>query len=272
MAEQQSIQSVDAAMRLLQVLAATNRAMTLKEISAAVGMTASNNHRYMVSFMRASLVCQESDSGRYDLGPFALHLGLAAMGRLDPVTVATKLMMELRARIDLAVSLSIWTPDGPTMIRWLDSSHPLTVNIKPGSRTPLLNSASGRVFLSFEPQEKLKTVLAAELRVRRSRKETAWTTMEEVNALRAEVRRHGLGRVRGDRVSGVNGLSAPIFDAAGELALTISTIGLEYAFDASYNGAVAIALRDAAARASAQLGFNAQRHGVLEQRAGDKLQ
>lgn len=255
MAEQQSIQSVDTALRLLQALAAAQQAMTLKDIASAAGMTASNTHRYMVSFVRAGLAVQDSGSGRYDLGPFALQLGLAAMRRTDAITIATRVMMDLREVIDLALTLTVWTPDGPTMIRWLDSSQPLTVNVKPGSRSPMLTSASGRVFLAYESVEKTRAVLGAELRARRARKETKWTTLDDAAALRLEVRKHGIGRVSGDRVAGINSLSAPIFDALGQLALTISAVGLEHGFDARYDGDVARALRAAAARAAAQLGY-----------------
>ncbi|MEN9759691.1 MAG: hypothetical protein RL676_841 [Pseudomonadota bacterium] len=265
MAEQQGIQSVDAAVRILRAMASVNRPMSLKDIASAAHMTASNTHRYLVSFIKAQLVCQESSSGKYDLGPFALHLGLAAMSRTDSITVATQVLHELLAEIDLPVTLSVWTPDGPTMIRWLDASHPLTVNHKTGSRSPMLTSASGRVFLTFESGEKIKNVLAAEIRARKSRKETTLISPEDVSALRSEVRRHGLGRSIGERVNGINGLSAPIFDALGQLALTISTVGLEHSFDPSYGGIVARALRAAADRASILLGYRPHLQPIAEE-------
>ena len=264
MAEQQGIQSVDAAVRILRAMASVNRPMSLKDIASAAHMTASNTHRYLVSFIKAQLVCQESSSGKYDLGPFALHLGLAAMSRTDSITVATQVLHELLAEIDLPVTLSVWTPDGPTMIRWLDASHPLTVNHKTGSRSPMLTSASGRVFLTFESAEKIKKVLAAEIRARESRKETTLISPEDVSALGSEVRRHGLGRSIGERVNGINGLSAPIFDALGQLALTISTVGLEHSFDPSYGGTVARALRAAAERASILLGYRPHLQHITE--------
>ena len=265
MAEQQGIQSVDAAVRILRAMASVNRHMSLKDIASAAHMTASNTHRYLVSFIKAQLVCQESSSGKYDLGPFALHLGLAAMSRTDSITVATQVLHELLAEIDLPVTLSVWTPDGPTMIRWLDASHPLTVNHKTGSRSPMLTSASGRVFLTFESGEKIKNVLAAEIRARKSRKETTLISPEDVSALRSEVRRHGLGRSIGERVNGINGLSAPIFDALGQLALTISPVGLEHSFDPSYGGTVARALRAAADRASILLGYRPHLQPIAEE-------
>jgi DNA-binding IclR family transcriptional regulator len=233
--------------------------MSLKEIAAAAKMAASNTHRYMVSFMRADLVRQNVHTGQYDLGPFALHLGLATLARMDSMEIATQVLYELRAEVDMSVTVSVWTPDGPVMVRWLDASHPVTVNQKPGSHSPMLNSASGRVFLAYEAPEKVKVVLAAELRLRRSRKEQRLVSMEEVEALRAEVRRHGMGRSIGERVPGINGLSAPVFDALGQLALTISTVGLEHDLDPSYDGRIAVALRAATERASILLGYRPHR-------------
>jgi DNA-binding IclR family transcriptional regulator len=259
MAEQQSIQSVDTALAILKTMADMNRAMTLKEIAQAADMTASNTHRYMVSFMRAGLAVQELDTGRYDLGPTAIHVGLSAMARSDAVAVATKVLMELRAEVDLPVTLSMWTQEGPTTIRWLDASQPLTVNVKAGSRSPLLTSASGRVFLAFKDEEETRILLAAELKLRRSRKEQTLVTMNEVQALLVEVRRHRIGRVMGERVPGVSALSAPVFNAHDEAVLSIAAVGLTHTIDASYDGDLARAVRAAAERASMLLGYRPQR-------------
>lgn len=242
-------------MRVLVALAKSNHAMSLKQIAQSADMTASNTHRYMVSFARANLVTQQAETGHYDLGPFALQLGLAAMVRMDAIAVATKVMAELLEEIDLPVTLAVWTPDGPVMIRWMDASQPVTVNIKTGSRSPLLVSASGRIFLAYEAEERTRALLATELRGRRARKETELISLNEVNLLKEEVRRHGLGRSLGIRVSGINALGAPIFDATGKLALTLSSVGLANAFDTSYDGNVAKAVKAAAARASALLGY-----------------
>jgi DNA-binding IclR family transcriptional regulator len=179
------------------------------------------------------------------------------MARTDAVAVATKVIMELRAEIDLPVTLAMWTPEGPTTVRWLDASQPLTMNVKPGSRAPLLTSASGRVFLAYKDERDIQPVLAAELKLRRSRKEQRLTTMEEVRDLQAEVKQHRIGRVLGERIAGVHGLSAPVFDAHGELVVSVAAIGLEHHIDSSYDGGVANAVRAAADRASTLLGYRA---------------
>lgn len=259
MDERQGIQSLDAALLILQALAANTRPMSLKELASASGMTSSNTHRYLVSFVRAGMLRQERATDHYELGPFALQLGLASLARMDAIEVAGEVLAELRVEIDRPVFLSIWTPEGPVMIRWLESSHPLTVNTRPGSRAPLLTAASGRVFLAFEDRERVAPVLAAELKERRKRTEARYTTERQVEELRSEVRRQGVGRTIGDRVSGVNGVSAPIFNGLGRLAASITSVGLEADFDASYSGSLAIAIKAAGERASARLGHIAQK-------------
>lgn len=253
----QGIQSADAALRVVNAIAGVSRAMSLKEIAAAAQMTASNTHRYMVSLSRAGMVRQESETGRYDLGPLALRLGLAALSRLDAFDAASRAMVQLRAEIDMPVFLSIWTAEGPIMIRWLDASHALTVTVKPGSRAPLLTAASGRIFLSYEDPERVRAVLVTELRARKARKASVLVTMDDVRQLQQTVRSHGLANVLGERFQSVNGLSAPIFDTFGALAMSITSVGLDHVFDAAYDGRFAEAIRAAAARASIDLGYHA---------------
>ncbi len=250
----QGIQSADAAVRVLEVLVASGRSLTLTELATATGMTVSNMHRYLASLSRAQLIRQDAGAG-YFLGPFALRLGLAALRRTDGFEAASRAMAELRDEIDMPVFLSIWTPDGPTMVRWLDASHPITVNVKPGSRAPLLTGASGRIFLAFEEPERLEPVLTAELRLAKA-KHAKYASLPAVKQLQETIRRQGVSDVLGERAQGVNGVSAPVFDGFGSLIFAMTSVGLADQFDASYDGKLARAVRSAADRASAELGYD----------------
>jgi DNA-binding IclR family transcriptional regulator len=266
----QGIQSADAAIRILEVLVDSPRPMTLTELASAAGMTVSNMHRYLASLSRAGMLRQDGATGRYGLGAFALRLGLAALQRTDGFDAANRAMTELRDEIDMPVFLSVWTPDGPTMVRWLDASHPITVNVKPGSRSPLLSGASGKIFLAYEEPGRIERVLAAEIRSMRSSDNA--TSMATVRKLQELVRHHGVANVLGERAQGVNGISAPVFDAFGALAFAITSVGLAEQFDASFGGVFARAVRAAADRASAELGFDAgtaQGFAIAKPRAGD---
>ena len=93
--DRQGIQSVEIGFRLLRILAANNRPMMLRDIAAGAGMASAKDHRSMVSFMRIGIVEQDPATGRYDLGAYALELGLAGLGRLDPVRLAGQVLDNL---------------------------------------------------------------------------------------------------------------------------------------------------------------------------------
>jgi DNA-binding IclR family transcriptional regulator len=250
----QGIQSADAALRILEVLADSAQPLTLTELAHEIGMTVSNTHRYLVSLSRGGMIRQQGDSSRYYLGPFALRVGLAALRRADGFEAVSQAMIEVRDEINMPVFMSVWTPEGPTMVRWLEASHPITVNVKPGSRAPLLSGASGRVFLTYEQEERVAPLIAKELPNARDRTGRP-LTMADVEALRDTVRLHGVANVVGERAHGVNGVSAPVFDAFGAIAFTITSVGLEAQFDPTLDGVFATAVKAAALRASREMGY-----------------
>ena len=80
------VQSLEVGMSLLKAMVAGQQAMMLKDIAAAADMPASKAHRYLVSLIRSGLVEQDPLSSRYTLGPFALNLGLVALGYITRMT------------------------------------------------------------------------------------------------------------------------------------------------------------------------------------------
>ena len=89
MKKRRGIQSIDTGIRVLEALERADGPLALKDLSANSELDPSSAHRYLASFVRCGLVRQEPD-GRYDFGPLALRVGLAAMQRLDPVQAAER--------------------------------------------------------------------------------------------------------------------------------------------------------------------------------------
>ena len=78
--------------------------------------------------MRIGLIEQDSASGRYDLGSYALDLRLAGLGRLDPVRLAGPILDNLCKEMRETVALGVWGNRGATIVRyrrcrWADYHH-----------------------------------------------------------------------------------------------------------------------------------------------------
>ena len=75
------IQSVETGHRLLAALVNAAQPMPLGELASAADMTSAKAHPYLVSFINVGLVRQDGVSGHYELGPFAMQMGLVSLLR-----------------------------------------------------------------------------------------------------------------------------------------------------------------------------------------------
>jgi DNA-binding IclR family transcriptional regulator len=234
--KRRGIGSLEVGMGLLSVLAEAGGAMKLKDIAAAAGMPAAKAHRYLSSFLETGMVAQDGRSGRYDLGPFAARLGVAALARHDVIERAAGRLATLRDAIRETCFVSFWSDGGPIVIRWEDSLRPVTVNVRVGSPMPLLRSATGRLFLAYIPRSQLSRLLDAEMAA-------TGTTPQAVDDLIGRTRTRGLGRIKGELQADVDALAAPLFDPIGQMVGSVTALGRAGTFDASETGTVADSLR-----------------------------
>jgi DNA-binding IclR family transcriptional regulator len=223
------IQALDAALVVLRGLSAAPGPLSLSQIAREAGMSASKVHRYLASFARAGIVRQTQRLGLYDLGKAAVELGLSAMARFDVVERAAERLEELVEETGAAALLAVWGTHGPTVVRWERTASFVITSLGLGTTLPLLNSATGHVFLAFSPTR----VVAERLRDERRRARAlgiGWPDLDpasdaDLKRLVARVRAAGHAGVDGRFIPGLNAVSAPILDWQGEAAAAITLVG-----------------------------------------------
>lgn len=221
------IQSIEIGVGLLEALTRSSEAMTLTRLSQEVGLPPSNAHRYLKSFVRMGLVRQDPASGRYDLGAFALQLGLAALARLDILESAAQRMKELTREVHVTGLLSIWGELGPTIVRWQRSSRPFVTALNVGSVLPVLGSATGHVFLAWLPREVTAPLVDAELRRAGRTGGPVPASPADVTDLVERTRSQGYATIDGRLIPGLRAISAPVLDMQGEASAAITLIDPE---------------------------------------------
>jgi DNA-binding IclR family transcriptional regulator len=247
---QRGIQSVEVGGRLLQALATHPSSMTLKDLAAAAALPASRAHPYLVSFGKLGLVEQDPHTGRYALGPMALQMGLSCLHQLDPIKAATPVAEALARQIDQTVVIAVWANFGPTVVRLIEGSQALHVNMRAGTVMSILGTATGRAFAAVLPASQLQQAMRG--RGERSPVKNLARALKEVSA---EVRAQGLARAMGRPIPGINAFSAPAFDHEGRAALVITALGHEDHFSPAWDSLEAGGVRQAAADISMRLGF-----------------
>jgi DNA-binding IclR family transcriptional regulator len=251
----QGIQSIEVGSALLQALARVSEPQMLRDLAAAAKMPPAKAHRYLVSLARMGLVEQHSETGLYDLGAFALDLGLSALARMEPVTLAAPTLSELRDEIGQTVAVAVWANQGPTIVRWLGADTPVAASLRVGSVMPLTTSATGRVFLTYLPRPMTERWVKAEL-ADHVRNDVSPTTQQQVEQIIKTTARQGFAHAN-DFIPGIAGVAAPVFDHSGGVTLALIALGYSKPFEAAIDEISAAVLRKA---------------GALSQRLGGKPQ
>ena len=247
------VQSLEIGMGILRAMANGQRSMMLKDIAAAADMPASKAHRYLVSLIRAGLVDQDPITSRYDLGTFALNLGLVALDRLDRVRLGLNTIAEMRDEINQTTALAVWGDHGPVIVRWERPRRPITVNVVTGTTLGVLSSAAGRVFAAWLPNL-TRPIVKREVETRRNLPPGV-ETLADADALLASVRDRGLAAISGNYMfRGVEAAAAPVFNFKNELTMALVIVGVEGSIDMGEQSAVLARLKGAADALSLRLG------------------
>lgn len=247
------VQSLEIGMGLLRAMVDGQRAMMLKEIAAAANMPASKAHRYLVSLIRSGLVEQDPMTSRYDLGPFALTVGLVALDRLDRVRLGLNAIAEMRDEINQTTALAVWGDKGPVIVRWERPRRPITVNVITGTVLELLSSATGRIFAAWMPKKIVAPLIAAEIKA--ADVPADLKTKAGIEILLTKIREDGFA-TREDfyRVPGIEAIAAPVFNFKNEITMAVLVVGVQGMFDVSPDGRVVKTVRRYAAALSLRLG------------------
>jgi DNA-binding IclR family transcriptional regulator len=197
----------------------------------------------MVTFVRSGIAVQ-LDSGEYDLGPTLRRYGIAALRRLDPFRIVSDRVATLRDQTNCTVFLAVWADEGATILRWEEGNEHVPMRFRLGSRIPLSDTATGRLFLALLPNRLTALV---------------WDKLPKRTALvkkLEEIRRDGMSWTEGGLAPGLNAYAVPVYDHQGDvygaLTLLVPTAQARQAKSAIAK------LRAAALETSLTLGYQAK--------------
>lgn len=215
-----TIQVLERAMRLLDVLAKQADPVPLKELAAATGLHTSTTHRILNDLVVGRYV-ERVDSGLYQLGMRLLELGSLVKGRLNVREVALEPMRELHRITGQTINLSMQQGDEIVYIEraWSERSGMQVVRAI-GGRAPLHLTSTGKLFLSVsDPRQvrayAMRTGLAGTTR-------NSITQTDQLERDLALVRRHGYSRDNEELEMGVRCIAAGIYDDTGKLQAGLS--------------------------------------------------
>jgi len=215
-----TIQVLQRAMLLLDVLARQAEPMALKHLAAAAGLHTSTAHRILNDLVVGRYV-ERVDSGLYRLGMRLLELGSLVKGRLNVREVALEYMRELHRVTGQTINLSVQQGDEIVYIEraWSERSGMQVVRAI-GGRAPLHLTSTGKLFLSVSDPRQIKSYIMRTGLAGTTR--NSLTRAEQLERDLALVRRHGYSRDNEELELGVRCIAAGVYDDTGKLQAGLS--------------------------------------------------
>jgi DNA-binding IclR family transcriptional regulator len=245
------VQSVDRAVAILEILARDGEAGVI-EVARELHVHKSTASRLLAALDRRELVTQDTARGKFRLGTGIVRLAGAAGRTLDVVQESRPVCRALAREVGETVNLVILSGRDALYLDQVAGPAALSPHNWAGKRIPLHATSDGKVLLAYLPEAELAECLAPPLARFTDR---TITTRDEFSPVLAEVRRRGFATAVDELEAGLTAIAAPVRNAEGHVAASISASGPSFRIPADRIGQVAESVRRAAAEVSRRLGW-----------------
>ena len=247
-----AVQSVDRALMVMEILAKLGAA-GVTEIATELGVHKSTVSRLIAVLESRGYVEQLSERGKYRLGFSIVRLAGSTSAPMDLTRQGQGTLDALAKETGETTNIAIL--DGDRIINVVEAIGSAGVALRTwvGQSCAAHTTSSGKVLLS--------ELTAADLRSRLGERLESFTpnTIVTLAALEAElatVRANGWAAVNEELEIGLNAVSGPIRDSAGEIVAALSVSGPSYRLEPPGFEAVARRAIDAANQISRRLGYS----------------
>jgi IclR family acetate operon transcriptional repressor len=216
-----TIQSVDRALALLDVLGDASEAIPLNEIAARAGLNISTCHHLLATLATRGYVGRTSRGRDYFLGPRITELSQLRLRQFSLVDIAMPELRRLNDETLESVHLAALQGNALVTLAKLDSRLPIRVGADDATKTSAAHAtATGKAILAWLPEAEIARVIA-DTGLRRFTDRTISTIAELMEELRL-VRRNGYAVDNEEFQPGVVCYGAAIRDHAGAVIGSIS--------------------------------------------------
>lgn len=244
---------IQRAVRVLDVLAGADRALTIRGVAERAALSKSAVQRLLTDLVTAELVTQDQVTRRYHLGPRTLALGMAYQQRLDVRRAALPYMRELRDETGETIGLSVGLGDQLLHIDQVESESPLRARFDIGRPLPLWSGAPSRLLLAERSDEDIRRIVSdrAHPSMVPVNPPTPEALMKDVLAVRAA----GHACAFEETLPGVSTLSVRVLGADGHLAAILSLTAPSSRLDQARTEALLPSVVDCSRSISKALGW-----------------
>jgi DNA-binding IclR family transcriptional regulator len=247
----QSVQSVERAVTILEVLARTGGA-GVTELAVELDVHKSTAFRLVSTLEQRGLVEQAEQRGKYRLGVGIVRLAGATAARLDVVQEARPVCRRLSADTGETVNIAVLSDRSALYLDQFAGASALQPHNWVGQHIPLHATSNGKVLLSGLAQEDVDRLLPSLSGFTEATITSPGTLRRELE----EVRARGYAVAIDELEVGLAAIAAPVRDAHGEVVASLSVSGPTFRLEGQRLEALVPLLVTASGEISHRLGWS----------------
>ena len=218
------IQSVDRALRILDLFDEHTTELKITDISDQIGLHKSTVHSLLKTLQQRGYINQNLENGKYGLGMKLFERGNYVIQSLDIRKLAKKYLMDLSAKTGQTTHLVILDGKEGTYIDKVEGPMAVILYSRIGKRIPLHCSAVGKALIAFKEKDEIKKILAEYAYTQ----QTEFTITNEIEFLQEleKVQSQGYAVDNQENEPGVRCIAAPIRNHENKViaAISLSTL------------------------------------------------
>ncbi|MFC0559468.1 IclR family transcriptional regulator [Halalkalibacter alkalisediminis] len=213
-----TIQSLQIGIGIIDLIAKEGRPLKFTEICDLTKITKSNLYKYLNTLTQSGILYRDKESGSYILGSKLIEYGMAATAEENVIDRITPYMQEINAKCLSTVLYSIWTSNGPMIVKEVNVKQGYNIGAQVGTLLPVL-SANGKVFATFLEDQVIDEWI---------QKELADLSEEKMIHFKEEckiIKEKEIAYAREPLVSNVSSVAFPVFNYKKQLLGAITVVG-----------------------------------------------
>lgn len=265
MLSESAVPSVIRAMKILELLAQSQRGLTLSEISRRLGLPKSSTHVLLKTLEGIGYLKNSSLTGKFCFGLKMVSLSKTALENLDLREHARPFLYDLMARSGLTVHLAILEGAEAVIIEKVEAPGMLRLATWVGRRLDANSSGVGKALLAFAGEESSGQRFIGHPMARNNR--NTISSPERLARELNKIRQLGYAFEDEEGEIGFRCVGAPICDSGDRAVAAISIAGTTAQISDERLSSLASMVKTTAKQISAQLGAGSsrtcdtQRHG-----------
>jgi len=217
------VPAVTRAVRLLELLASSQRGLGVSEAARRLDVPKSSAYRLMKALEQGGFVQKNGRTGRYRFGLTLAALGRHAIENIELRDEAQPFLVALMQKTGLTVHMAVLRAGQAVIVQKIEAPGPVKVGTWVGRAMDANSTAVGKVLIAFLPADELSRHLRSSSFVRHNHR-----TIITMSKLKQELQRvRELGYAIDDEEDelGMRCLGAPIVDRTGAVVAAISIVG-----------------------------------------------